>query len=446
MRRLLAEGLALFTASLLILGAAPCGAQGRSFPDVSEDSWYYGAVMEMVDDGIFTGYPDGRFGPEDPISIGQFVTVAGRCAMLLPLPAERCSSDHWAAGICEAAMESGWFLEGQLPAAEDPYDQPIARALAVQILMNGVVPEFWCWPESGGRSVQLPEGETVDLVERTYLSRGVAAGIILGDENGVFDPHGSLTRAEACTMLTRSLAKYGYPRAVVIDGDQVRCSTGDSWLSMTGFCGAAGVAAETKRLPPGSAATAQTYPVRWDQVTAYTDYLCAEAGFRPYESTEGVGIAVTRYVDLCCIDVVFLQEEDGSYTGTVYFYGDVPLCYLSHVEAYVPNLSSVVGPVQVDYVTLTEPGYDRGETHQYLLSEESAYDLLEEYLTALEQEWGFDVERWAALDTGEDGLAPYATAVKRTEEGRVGIDVLLFPPDGSGQLLCVVMSWGNASD
>ena len=435
MRRLLAKYFTLFAVLSLAVSVVPCSAQESSFPDVSADSWYYDAVMEMAAEGIFTGYPDGRFGPEDPISIGQFVTIAGRCAMLLPLPAEQCSSGHWAAGICEAAMQSGWFIEEQLPATEDPYDQPITRVLAVQILVNGVAPEFWYWPGSD-QNVRLPEGETVDYVERTYISRGLTAGIIIGDEN-------SLTRAEACTMLTRILAKYGYPKAVVIDGDQVRCSTGGSWTSITGFCGAVGVAAETEMLPPGSVAAAQTYSVSWDQVVAYTDYLCAEAGFRPYEFTEDVGIAVTRYEDLCCIDVVFLREEDDSYTGTVYLFGDVPLCYLSHIRAYVPNLSSVIDAVQVDYVTLINSGHNRGEAHLYMLPEENVYDLLESYLTVLKEEWGFDVETYTVPNALDDGSVPYVYAIKTIGTNTVGIDIFLFPPDESGQLLCNVVIWGN---
>jgi len=49
-----------------------------TFPDVSEDDWFYDAVCWAVSEGVTTGYPDGTFAPEDYCSRSQIVTFIWR--------------------------------------------------------------------------------------------------------------------------------------------------------------------------------------------------------------------------------------------------------------------------------------------------------------------------------------------------------------------------------
>ena len=37
-----------------------------AFSDVSAHQWYFQAVSEMEEAGLFSGYPDCRFGPDEP--------------------------------------------------------------------------------------------------------------------------------------------------------------------------------------------------------------------------------------------------------------------------------------------------------------------------------------------------------------------------------------------
>ena len=59
----------------------------REFPDVSAQIWYAGAVAWAAEEGIISGYPDGRFGGEDPISREQLALMlyntAGKPAVTL---------------------------------------------------------------------------------------------------------------------------------------------------------------------------------------------------------------------------------------------------------------------------------------------------------------------------------------------------------------------------
>lgn len=51
-----------------------------SFPDVSTNAWYYNAVVFAVENGYFSGYKNGNFGPNDEITRQDFVVVLARIA------------------------------------------------------------------------------------------------------------------------------------------------------------------------------------------------------------------------------------------------------------------------------------------------------------------------------------------------------------------------------
>ncbi len=49
-----------------------------SFKDVSKNYWANVAIETMKQEGIMAGYPDGRFGPIDPIPRAQTAAVIYR--------------------------------------------------------------------------------------------------------------------------------------------------------------------------------------------------------------------------------------------------------------------------------------------------------------------------------------------------------------------------------
>ena len=50
----------------------------NSFKDVSKNDWAYVAIETMKQEGIVAGYPDSRFGPDDPITRAQMAAVIYR--------------------------------------------------------------------------------------------------------------------------------------------------------------------------------------------------------------------------------------------------------------------------------------------------------------------------------------------------------------------------------
>lgn len=47
----------------------------QKFPDVKPDDWYYEAVNALTEGGLFMGYADGKFHPDETITVAQFATV-----------------------------------------------------------------------------------------------------------------------------------------------------------------------------------------------------------------------------------------------------------------------------------------------------------------------------------------------------------------------------------
>lgn len=181
------------------------GTSAAAFSDVPAGSWYGPAVTEMERAGLISGYPDGRFGPRDPISAAQFVSVAVRCAGLQPVQGQ---TGHWAAGALQTALQAGWYDWDEIPPTGERFDQPISRQLAVKILMRSQLPQArgdYITESQKMRDFSQLDGRYYEPVLAAY-----AAGIVSGDSLGNFNPKSGLSRAEACILFQKALKLSGH--------------------------------------------------------------------------------------------------------------------------------------------------------------------------------------------------------------------------------------------
>ena len=76
-------------------------SQTNDFSDVEADAWYNNAVSTMADAGVITGYPDGTFRPDAPITRAEFAAIAARF------------SDVGYAGVCSFSdvPDSFWGVD-----------------------------------------------------------------------------------------------------------------------------------------------------------------------------------------------------------------------------------------------------------------------------------------------------------------------------------------------
>ena len=109
-----------------------------AFSDVGPGDWFAGAVGEMTEAGLLSGYPDGSFRPNQTISAAELVAVVARARGLSPAEGQGA---HWAAGYLQAALDRGWYDWDEIPPTGEEFDQPIPRQVAVKILMKAFLPD-----------------------------------------------------------------------------------------------------------------------------------------------------------------------------------------------------------------------------------------------------------------------------------------------------------------
>lgn len=82
----------------------------NSFADVSKERWYNTAVSTLADMGIVNGYPEGGFGPGDPITRGEFAAICARFdeREAFDAPVFTDIAQHWAEAEIEKAAGNGW--------------------------------------------------------------------------------------------------------------------------------------------------------------------------------------------------------------------------------------------------------------------------------------------------------------------------------------------------
>ncbi len=185
----------------MLFGCAPeAYTPAEGYTDVLSGAWYFENVSEMSEKGLLLGYEDGTFKPEERITYAEFATVLKRCVT----GSADSGQGHWASETMLYARDNGWYDYDEIN--ESVYDAPIPRYMAVKLTVlafdiphnendDGV---YWRYMNEI-RDFNGINGRYAYLVVRAYNN-----GILTGDENGNFNPDASLTRAEACALVSRA--------------------------------------------------------------------------------------------------------------------------------------------------------------------------------------------------------------------------------------------------
>jgi uncharacterized repeat protein (TIGR01451 family) len=89
-------------------------AAADPFSDVDRNQWYGAAIATLSSLGIITGYEDGTFRPNNPITRAEMSTILSRFFVIEPangMPFTDVDQNHWAARYILSALANGW-LEG----------------------------------------------------------------------------------------------------------------------------------------------------------------------------------------------------------------------------------------------------------------------------------------------------------------------------------------------
>ena len=107
-----------------------------AFSDVPSGMWYAKAISALASLGIIKGYGDGRFGPNDSITREQFCAMAVRFTSVAGTKSQSSFTDmnesQWSYGSVSTAAALGW-INGYSDGSFGPA-QPITRAQVVTIV------------------------------------------------------------------------------------------------------------------------------------------------------------------------------------------------------------------------------------------------------------------------------------------------------------------------
>lgn len=154
------------------------------FPDVSAKHWAKSSIENAVKLGYVTGYPDGKFRPNDPVTYAEFMKmIVG--ALDLDVDA---TDPKWYVPFLNAATDSGIY---RADFKDNVWNKPIPRIDMSRIAFRAI-------------------REDMKAVERgfdmnRFLYEATKAGLINGYGKGEIRPEGTTTRAESITVIGRML-------------------------------------------------------------------------------------------------------------------------------------------------------------------------------------------------------------------------------------------------
>lgn len=174
----------------------PCNIR---FTDLPDTSWAYSYVVNLYCRNVVSGFSDGTYRPNVGNTRGQFtkMLVLGFSWTVVPGGVQRFSDvplDSTYASFIETAVQQG-VVSGYPDGTFRPND-PVTRAQAVKMIMiaHGWLPES---PSSPTFTDIPPSHWTFGYVEGAY-----SHAIIGGYPDGTFRPQNSITRAQVAKTLT----------------------------------------------------------------------------------------------------------------------------------------------------------------------------------------------------------------------------------------------------
>ena len=173
----------------------------KTFSDVPASHWGADAVAFASSRELFSGTGDGRFSPDISLSRGMLAQVlynlqgrpASESATFSDVPL-----NAWYAQAASWASEAGIFA-GYGDGSFGPEDPITREQLAVALYRYAGA------PETEGDLSAFSDGASVSPYARTALAWAVENGIFQGNGSGVLDPQGSATRVQVAQVMRQAM-------------------------------------------------------------------------------------------------------------------------------------------------------------------------------------------------------------------------------------------------
>jgi hypothetical protein len=178
---------------------------GHMFTDVAAGDWFAQYAEHMASAGFMTGFADGTFGADLPITRGQFASVLGHMMGVQPVSGTTFADTQgfWAAGMVEAMTRMG-IIAGHDDGTFAPYDSITREQMAA------IMDRAWAAMHDGATAGTA--NAMTDMMQLVHdasgswaapqIARMMQMGVFMG-ANGMFHPTDTATRAQATAVMWR---------------------------------------------------------------------------------------------------------------------------------------------------------------------------------------------------------------------------------------------------
>ena len=207
--------LCILLAVVMLAGIVPAYAAAdstESFDDVKPGDWYYDAVMTLTEGGLFHGYGNGKFGPDDTITWGQFQLVMSRLTWGQAYGDE--SGIDLNTDMNKMVMTRGLTAVQMVKTYNKYcfgyYSYPNNTFTSVDDFPDSADIINWCYIYqtelyplvNNGAHIMGADMDSARSAATNYILKSYTLNMFKGvDDKGTFAPYVSLTRAQFCQIL-----------------------------------------------------------------------------------------------------------------------------------------------------------------------------------------------------------------------------------------------------
>lgn len=182
-------------------------AQQNMYFDDIKNHWASETIIQFAEEGLVSGTGDNKFEPDRPITRAEFATLIMNTAGI-----KESGSAYFA-----DVGESDWFYKAANAVNEEGllFDEMLENGFCASQYITreeavGMAGRYYLVKgKAGGRKPldQFNDSGLVSSWARTALEVACHAGILNGDDLGNINPQGTITRAEAVTVLKKFIKK-----------------------------------------------------------------------------------------------------------------------------------------------------------------------------------------------------------------------------------------------
>lgn len=186
-----------------------------NFSDVSSSYWAKDYITELAGRGILTGFPDGKFRPNEPVTRAQFAALVAsvfkKTKVRKAMTFTDVYSSYWAADGIQEAYEMG-FLGAVAGNQFKPYES-LTRLQIVTALAKGL---NYSVSTSTEKVLQFYSDATaIPAQDRSLVAAATERGIVVNYPNvNTCSPNKVATRAEVAAIIYQAMVSNGDAAAI----------------------------------------------------------------------------------------------------------------------------------------------------------------------------------------------------------------------------------------